>query len=113
MPSYTFTGTIKKILPVMTFPSGFTKREIVVTPEGDKYPQDIAVGFVKDKIAMLDGLQEAERVTIHFNLTGREYNGKYFCGCDGWKIQKLDGNAAASPDLDPADIGFDDIGGLP
>jgi len=111
MPSYAFTGTIKKILPVMTFPSGFTKREIVVTPEGDKFPQDIAVGFTKDKIAMLDAFQEADRVTVNFNLQGREYNGKYFTSCDGWKIQKLDGNAM--PDFGPEDIGIEDIGGLP
>ena len=112
MPSYAFTGTIKKILPVMTFPSGFTKREVIVTPEGDKFPQDIPVGFTKDKVAMLDAFQEADRVTVNFNLTGREYNGKYFINCDGWKIQKLDGSAAM-PDLDPSDIGIDDIGGLP
>ena len=113
MPSYSFTGTIKKILPVMTFPSGFTKREVVVTPEGDKFPQDIAVGFFKDKIAQLDTFKEADRVTVTFDLAGREYNGKYFVGCNGWKIQKLDGDASMPADFGPADIGLDDDVGLP
>ena len=31
--SYEYTGTVKKIGEVQTFPSGFSKREIVVTSE--------------------------------------------------------------------------------
>ena len=111
MPNYELTGTVKKVLPTMSFPSGFTKREVVITTEGDRFPSDIAIGFSKDRIASLDALKEGERIKVSFDLRGREYNGKYFVSCDGWKFQKLDEGAAdAAPpsattdfDSDPGD----------
>ncbi len=42
------TGTIKVIEDLKTFPSGFMKREFVITTN-DKYPQDIKFEVTKDK----------------------------------------------------------------
>ena len=94
MAQYEFVGTVKKILPTFTAPSGFTKREVVVTSEGERFPQDIAFEFVKEKIALLDSIQEADRVKIMFDLRGREYNGRYYVSVSGWKIEKADGSQA-------------------
>ena len=111
MPNYELTGTVKKVMPVMTFQSGFTKREILVTSEGDRFPSDIPVGFSKDKIALLDAVNEGERVKVTFDLRGREYNGKYFINCEGWKLQKLDG--ATSEGTTPPENAFEpDVGDL-
>ena len=97
MPPYEFVGTVKALPATKTFPSGFTKREVVVTSEEDRFPQDIAFEFVKEKAAMLDGIQEADRVRIFFDLRGREYNGRYFVNVSGWKIEKLDAAAGEAP----------------
>ena len=111
MPNYELTGTVKKLMPVMTFPSGFTKREVILTSEGDRFPSDIPVGFSKDKISMLDALNEGERIKVTFDLRGREYNGKYFISCDGWKLQKLDG--ATAENAPPPENAFGgDVGDL-
>ena len=40
-----------------TFDSGFTKREMVVIVEDGKYPQEINLEFVQDKVALLEALQ--------------------------------------------------------
>ena len=72
------TGTIKLISDIQTFPSGFTKRQFVVTTEGDRFPQDLAMNFKKERCAVLDNFKAGERVKATFALSGREWNGKYF-----------------------------------
>ena len=89
--SYDLTGKVKLIQDAQTFGSGFTKREIVVTVEDGKYPQDINLEFLKDDVSMLDDFVVGQEVTISFDLRGREYNGRYFNNLVGYKI-----NAAAS-----------------
>ncbi len=51
--TYEMVGTVKVIFDTMTFQSGFTKREFVLTLEDD-YPQDIKFSFAKDRCALLD-----------------------------------------------------------
>ncbi len=113
MPPYEFVGTVKALPPTQTFPSGFSKREVIVTSEEDRFPQDIAFEFVKEKAELLDGIQEADRVRISFDLRGREYNGRYFVNVSGWKIEKLDAgsDASASPGKEPGsdDLAPDDL----
>ncbi len=43
--AYELTGKIKLIQEPKTFDSGFSKREMVVTVEDGKYPQDINLAF--------------------------------------------------------------------
>jgi single-strand DNA-binding protein len=85
--AYDLTGKIKIIQEAKTFDSGFTKREMVVIVEDGKYPQEINVEFVQDKISLLDDLQVGQEVTVTFDIRGREYNGRYFNNLQGWKIE--------------------------
>jgi len=86
--SLQLTGTIKVIFQAETYPSGFTKREFVVTTK-EQYPQDVKFELVKDKTAILDSFSEGQEVTVHFNLRGSEYQGKYFVSLQGWKVEKV------------------------
>jgi len=86
--SLTLTGTIKVIFQAETYPSGFTKREFVVTTK-EPYPQDVKFELVKDKTAILDSFHEGQEVTVHFNLKGNEFNGKYYVSLQGWKVEKV------------------------
>ncbi|WP_432470189.1 DUF3127 domain-containing protein [Amphritea sp. HPY] len=85
--AYELTGKVKLIQDAQTFGSGFTKREMVVTVEDGKYPQEINLEFVQDKVSLLDALQVGQEVTVTFDIRGREYNGRYFNNLQGWKIQ--------------------------
>lgn len=87
--AYDLTGKIKIIQEAKTFDSGFTKREMVVVVEDGKYPQEINIEFVQDKINLLDNLQVGQEVTVSFDIRGREYNGRYFNNLQGWKIATL------------------------
>jgi single-strand DNA-binding protein len=99
--SYELQGTIKQIYDVQTFASGFSKREIVVTTEHDKYPQHIKLEFAKEKCALLDKLSVGQRVKVAFDIRGSEYNGKYFVNLTGWKIGPAEGGGD-SVDYDEA-----------
>ncbi len=85
MAAYELTGTVKLIMDQQTFPSGFTKREFVVTSE-ERYPQDLKFECVKDRCALLDTLSVGDRVTVSFDIRGNAYNDRYFVNLSAWKI---------------------------
>ena len=94
--SYDLTGKVKLVFEAKTFGSGFTVREFVVTVEDGKYPQDICLQFVQDKVSLLDSIEEGQEVTVSFDIRGREYNGRYFNNLQAWKIQAGEGAAPAA-----------------
>lgn len=117
--AYDLTGKVKLIQAVQTFDSGFTKREMVVIVEDGKYPQEINLEFVQDKVRLLDNVQVGQEVTVTFDIRGREYNGRYFNNLQGWKIATSHDATAyssegasfaptdfAQPDFDDNDIPF-------
>jgi len=85
--SITVKGTVETVLDLETFPSGFSKRVLVILTN-DKYPQTIPVEFVKDKTEVLTGLTKGQEVTAYVNLRGSEDNGKYYANIQGWKLDK-------------------------
>ena len=83
---YESTGKIKLISDTQNFPSGFSKREFVVTTADSKYPQDLKFEVVKDKCAILDNYKEGQDVAVNFDIRGNEYNGKYYVNLSCWKL---------------------------
>ena len=113
--AYDLSGKIKLIQDAKTFDSGFTKREMVVIVEDGKYPQEINIEFVQDKVALLESLQIGQEVTVTFDIRGREYNGRYFNNLQGWKIVTIEDESTTTleeqspPYPTPSDFGEDDI----
>ena len=110
---YELTGKIKLIQDPRTFDSGFTKREMVVIDEDGRYPQEINLEFVQDKVALLEPLQPGQEVTVSFDIRGREYNGRYFNNLQGWKVVTVSAGQE-NPAMEqhypkPSDFGEDDI----
>lgn len=111
--AYELTGKIKLLQEPRTFDSGFTKREMVVIVDDGRYPQEINLEFVQDKVSLLDDLQPGQTVTVSFDIRGREYNGRYFNNLQGWKVVTDDetqaGGSTPPQDMPPADAYDDDI----
>ena len=84
------TGTIKLIKATEEVSSTFSKKQIVVTDEG-QYPQDLPIEFVQTNISKLDGFTEGQKVKVSINLRGSEYQGKHYLTAQGWKIENLNG----------------------
>ncbi|MEI8039684.1 MAG: DUF3127 domain-containing protein [Verrucomicrobiota bacterium] len=113
---YETSGKLKWIGEVLSFPSGFTKREFVVTTAADKYPQDLKFEIVKEKCGLLDPFEVGQDVAVSFDIRGNEYNGKYFVNLSCWKIQGSGdmpaapvrranpGSSPAGPEPSPEDI---------
>jgi single-strand DNA-binding protein len=90
----TITGIIYDITPLESVgANGFTKQTLVVKTDS-KYDNTVPIEFVKDKTALLNGLAQGQAVTVHINIGGREWNGKYFPSVMGWKV---DAQAASTP----------------
>ena len=106
---YELTGTVKVILEEKTFGSGFNVREFVVTTNADKYPQDICLQCVKEKVEMVDRLKVGDSVKVSFDLRGREYQDRYFVNLNAWKIEGTSDNNGENnssdipPPFNPAD----------
>lgn len=90
-------GRIKVINDTQTFDSGFSKREFVITTQ-EQYPQDVKFEFFKDKTTVLDTYNVNDDVTVHFNIRGNEYNGRYYVNLQAWKMEKAGAATPASPE---------------
>ena len=106
--AFDLTGKVKVIQDAQTFASGFTKREFVVTVEDGKYPQDICLECVQDKVSLLDSIQVGQEVTATFDIRGREYNGRYFNNLQAWRIQAAEGSGSGDkPPVSDKDVPAD------
>lgn len=82
------TGVIKLIKATEEVSSTFSKKQIVVTDEG-QYPQDLPIEFVQNNISKLDAFTEGQKVKVSINLRGSEYQGKHYISAQGWKIEAV------------------------
>jgi hypothetical protein len=99
---YEAAGKIKVINETQSFPSGFSKREFVVTTAHDKFPQELKFEIVKDKCPLLDAFEVGQDVQVSFDIRGNEYNGKYFVNLSCWKIQAANGGEPSRSPREPA-----------
>lgn len=100
--SLELNGKVKVLFETQTFPSGFSKREFVITTD-EQYPQDVKFEVIKDKTSMLDKYKEGDQVKVSFNVRGNEYQGKYFVNLQAWRIENIGSESAPSipAPLDP------------
>lgn len=100
-------GVIKLIEETKEYGNnGFQKREMVLTTE-ENYPQHILVEFVQDKVGLLDGFTNGQKVRIGINIKGREWTSpqgqtKYFNSIQGWRIESLDQSVPGGADIPPS-----------
>ena len=98
--SFELDGQIKVINDIQTFASGFSKREFVVEVEDGRFPQMLNFECVKEKTSLTDGFSVGDHVKVHFDIRGREYNGRYFVNLNAWKLEKAGGGGSDAPDDD-------------
>ncbi len=102
--AYEFEGSMKVIMDTLAFPSGFTKREFVVTDDDDRYPQDIKFTVVKNNCALLDSFKAGDRVKVTFSLRGNLYKDRYYTDLQAFKLEKMEVDGSSSePIPQPAD----------
>ena len=109
--AFELDGTIKEVMETKTFPSGFSKREFVVTEDDDRYPQDIKLAVIKNNCGLLDTVKPGDRVRVTFSLRGNLYQGRYYTDLQAFKVERLDPDGSTAEPLPEAadDFPVDDI----
>lgn len=102
--TYEMTGSVKVIFEPQTFPSGFTKREFVLTMEDD-YPQDVKFACIKEKCGLLDNLVPGERVKVGFRIRGNLFKERYFVDLQAFRVDKMD--------VDGSSVSYDEAEPMP
>ena len=90
--SLAITGKLVKTLDVESGTSKAGKewkKQSFVIDTGAQYNPEVCFSlFGEDKIAMLNGIQPGTEIEVSFNLSSREYNGKYYHNIDAWRINR-------------------------
>lgn len=97
-------GSVKVIFEPQTFPSGFSKREFVITMDDD-YPQDVKFACIKEKCSLLDSVVVGERIKVTFRIKGNLFKERYFVDLQAFRIDKMD--------VDGSSVSYDESAPVP
>jgi len=96
-------GTIKVILDAVKVNDKLTKQQMVLTIDEDtKYPQNIAIEFLNEKLDLVKKQSIGNKVAVAVNLRGNEYNGKYYNNIVGWRVTNIVNNEITNTQQNPA-----------
>ena len=82
---------LKKINPesgVRKDGRGWKKQNFILQTENNFNNEICFQLFGEEKMAILNQIEIGEKIEVFFNLSSREYNGKYYHNIDAWKISK-------------------------
>ncbi|MBU3675856.1 MAG: DUF3127 domain-containing protein [Chitinophagaceae bacterium] len=96
MATFETTGTLKVKMDTQVVSEKFSKREFVLTTEGNtNYPQQVSFQLTQDKCSLLDAYNIGDEIKVSFNLRGREWNGpngiRYFNTLEAWRLERPQG----------------------
>lgn len=117
--SFQVNGKLVKKMEIESKTPSFQAREFVIVTQ-EQYPQYIKFQLVQDRCGVIDRFNENDEITVHFDLRGREWQGKYFTNLNAWKVDGSQASGAlAGQELvadkespDPFDVpseSFDDL----
>ena len=92
-------GRIARKLTVQTGTSArgaWSKQEFVLEYQDGSFPAQVCMNvWGEDKVRELDKYQVGDKVKISFNLSSREYNGRWYTDVRAWRIEPS--GAASAP----------------
>ena len=119
-------GRIARKLNVQTGTSSrgaWSKQEFVIEYQEGNFPTQLCMNvWGDDKVRELDKYQVGDKVKISFNLSSREYNGRWYTDVRAWRIEPAGAAApqpqqsyempvapAPAPSIDDLPVGADDL----
>lgn len=85
--SFEITGILHKKYDVESKTDTFQTREFVIRTE-EQYPQFVKFQLTQDRCSAIDPFNVDEKIKVHFDLRGREWQDKYFINLNAWRIEK-------------------------
>ncbi len=124
-------GRIARKLNVQTGTSArgaWSKQEFIFEYQEGNFPAQICMNvWGEDKVRELDKYQVGDKVKVSFNLSSREFNGRWYTDVRAWRIEPAGGVAqqqyshsagiqtpppmeiAPAPSIDDLPVGDDDL----
>jgi hypothetical protein len=114
-------GRITKVLSIETGTSKAGKewkKQSFVLDTGAQYNPEVCFSlFGDEKVDMLRNYGEGQEVEVAFNVSSREFNGKYYHNLDAWKVFKseskeipqMEGTLKSLDNLNISDTENDDL----
>ena len=76
----------------------WSKQEFVFEYQEGNFPTQVCMNvWGEDKVRELDKYQVGDKVKISFNLSSREYNGRWYTDVRAWRIEPAGYGAPAAP----------------
>tara|TARA_Y100000593_G_scaffold16880_1_gene33592 strand:- start:68 stop:421 length:354 start_codon:yes stop_codon:yes gene_type:complete len=100
---YTLTGTVHHKGAVMTRGAkGFQVQQLVVAVADGEYEQLVSFEVTGKKIEILRPVEVGMDATVHFDIRGREWQGKFFTNLVAWKVEVKSPASTTAPLPTPA-----------
>ena len=106
MQSFEIEGKLLRKYDTENKTQSFQAREFVIEIQDGNYPQYIKFQLTQDRCALLDDYDEGASIKVHFDLRGREWQGKYFTNLNAWRLEKTSDSTAAAPPPAGEDTSF-------
>ena len=84
--NFQITGKVHQIGQPEIKSEKLTIRSLVLECEDGAYKQYPSFQAKNDRADLLDGYNVGQDVTVHFNITGREWQSKFFTSLELWKL---------------------------
>jgi single-strand DNA-binding protein len=84
----------------------FQAREFVLEVASGNYPEFVKFQLTQDRCSLIDAFSEGEQMKVHFDLRGREWQGKYFTNLNAWRVEKVSQGTADAPAAASGDGSF-------
>ncbi len=97
--SFEITGKLYKKFATESKSEKFQTREFVIEVADGNYPQLVKFQLVQDRCQILDNYNEGEEIKVHFDLRGREWQGKFFTTLNSWRIEHSTGETTGTTGL--------------
>ena len=94
--SFEITGRLHKKYDTESKTASFQAREFVILIDGT-YPNYIKFQLTQDRCSLMDDYNEGDEIKVHFDLRGREWQGKYFTNLNAWRIESGEALAPTAP----------------
>lgn len=86
--SFEIEGKLHRKFEVENKTATFQAREFVLEVNTNNYMQYIKFQLTQDRCGVIDPFNQGDRIKVHFDLRGREWNDKYFTNLNAWKVDK-------------------------
>lgn len=90
--AFEVNGKLHRVFDTEQKTDKFRAREFVIEVEEGQYPQLVKFQLTQEKCELLDDYNEGDELTVHFDLRGREWNGKYFTNLNAWRLESAASN---------------------